>query len=173
MLSHNLKIEIIDNNKAIKLTQLLNDLNVKFTVDNLSKVLAIMFTLYIDNMSIDNTIKLIEKLGYTEIFDTQNIANTIKTLEKLMIEFTTDVQDVNSLLSVIDKLKYTDVLDMLFQASVKLYEKIKVEMIHEDFNLSIQGGLNISAMRPIGDLKNITIGSLKTMTLWNFYFIEN
>ena len=52
-------------------------------------------------------------------------------------------------------------------------KKIKVEMIHEDFNLSIQGGLNISAMRPMGDLKTLTMGSLKTMTLWNFYFVDN
>ena len=46
-------------------------------------------------------------------------------------------------------------------------------MIHEDFNLSIQGGLNISVMRPMVDLKNLTMGSLKTMTLWNFYFVDN
>ena len=47
MLMHNLKIEIINNDTSVKLTQLLNDLNVKFIVDNLSKVLEIMFTLQI------------------------------------------------------------------------------------------------------------------------------
>jgi len=172
MIIHNLKIELINNDTAIKLTQLLNDLNVRFSIDNLSKVLEIMFTLYIDEMSIDDTIKLIEKLGYTEIFDNQNITNTIKTLEKLMVVFT-DVQEINPLLKVIDKLKYEDVLDMIYEASIKLYEKIKVEMIHEDFILSIQGGLNISAMRKIIDLKYLKMGSLKTMTLWNFYFMDN
>lgn len=172
MLMHNLKIEIINNDTSIKLTQLLNDLNVKFTIDNLSKVLEIMFTLYIEPMEIDKSIKLIEKLGYTDIFDNQDISNVIKTLEKLMVTIT-DNQELESHLTVIDKLNYQDVLDMIYQASMKLYEKIKVEMIHEDFNLSIQGGLNISAMRPMGDLKTLTMGSLKTMTLWNFYFVDN
>ena len=60
MIIHNLKVELIDNDKAVKLTKILNDLNVKFTVDNLSKVLEIMFTLYIEQMDINKTIKLIE-----------------------------------------------------------------------------------------------------------------
>jgi hypothetical protein len=172
MLMHNLKIEILNNDTSIKLTQLLNDLNIKFTVDNLSKVLEIMFTLYIEQLEVDKVIKLIEKLGYTDIFENQDISNIIKTLEKLIVTIT-DNQDINLILSVVDKLKYQDILDMIYEASMKLYEKIKVEMIHEDFNLSIQGGLNINAMRQMIDLKSLTMGSLKTMTLWNFYFVDN
>lgn len=172
MLMHNLKIEILNNDTSIKLTQLLNDLNIKFTVDNLSKVLEIMFTLYIEQMEIEKVIKLIEKLRYTDVFENQDISNVVKTLEKLMCTIT-DNQEFNSYLSVVDKLKYQDILDMIYEASMKLYEKIKVEMIHEDFNLSIQGGLNISAMRQMIDLKSLTMGSLKTMTLWNFYFVDN
>ena len=172
MLMHNLKIEILNNDTSIKLTQLLNDLNIKFTVDNLSKVLEIMFTLYIEQLEVDKVIKLIEKLGYTDIFENQNISNVVKTLEKLIVTIT-DNQDINLILSVVDKLKYQDILDMIYEASMKLYEKIKVEMIHEDFNLSIQGGLNISAMRQMIDLKSLTMGSLKTMTLWDFYFVDN
>ena len=172
MLMHNLKIEILNNDTSIKLTQLLNDLNIKFTVDNLSKVLEIMFILHIEQMEVDKVIKLIEKLGYTDIFENQNISNVVKTLEKLIVTIT-DNQDINLILSVVDKLKYQDILDMIYEASMKLYEKIKVEMIHEDFNLSIQGGLNISAMRQMIDLKSLTMGSLKTMTLWNFYFVDN
>lgn len=172
MLMHNLKIEILNNDTSIKLTQLLNDLNVRFTVDNLSKVLEIMFTLYIEQIEMDRIVKLIEKLGYADIFEDQDISNVVKILEKLMCTIT-DNQEFSSYLNIIDKLKYQDVLDMICQTSMKLYEKIKVEMIHEDFNLSIQGGLNISAMRPIGDLKTLTMGSLKTMTLWNFYFVDN
>ena len=172
MLMHNLKIEIINNDTSIKLTQLLNDLNVRFTVDNLSKILEIMFTLYINPMEIDKSIKLIEKLGYTDIFENQDISKVIKTLEKLMFEVTQN-QEVSTILGVVNKLKYEDVLNIIITASAKLYEKIKVEMIHEDFNLSIQGGLNISAMRQMIDLKSLTMGSLKTMTLWNFYFVDN
>jgi len=172
MLMHNLKIEILNNDTSIKLTQLLNDLNVRFTVDNLSKVLEIMFTLYIEQMEMDKVVKLIEKLGYTDVFEKQDISSVVKILEKLMCTIT-DNQEFNSYLSVIDTLKYQDVLDMIYEASMKLYEKIKVEMTHEDFNLSIQGGLNISAMRQIIDLKSLTMGSLKTMTLWNFYYVDN
>lgn len=172
MLMHNLKIEILNNDTSIKLTQLLNDLNIKFTVDNLSKVLEIMFTLYIEQMTIDDEMKLIEKLKYTDIFENQDINNVLKTLDKLMFEVTQN-QEVNTILGVVDKLKYEDVLDIIITASAKLYEKLKVEMIHEDFNLSIQGGLNISAMRQMIDLKSLTMGSLKTMTLWNFYFVDN
>lgn len=172
MLMHNLKIEIINNDTSVKLTQLLNDLNVKFTVDNLSKVLEIMFTLQLEQMTIDDQIKLVEKLKYTDIFENQDISKVLKTLEKLMFEVTQN-QEVDTILGVVDKLKYEDVLDIIVTASTKLYEKLKVEMVHEDFNLSIQGGLNISVMRPMSDLKNLTMGSLKTMTLWNFYFVDN
>jgi len=172
MLMHNLKIEIINNDTSVKLTQLLNDLNIKFTVDNLSKVLEIMFTLQLEQMTIDDQIKLVEKLKYTDIFENQDISKVLKTLEKLMFEVTQN-QEVDTILGVVNKLKYEDVLNMIFTASAKLYEKIKVEMIHEDFNISIQGGLNISVMRPMSDLKNLTMGSLKTMTLWNFYFVDN
>lgn len=172
MLMHNLKIEIINNDTSVKLTQLLNDLNVKFTVDNLSKVLEIMFTLQLEQMTIDDQIKLVEKLKYTDIFENQDISKVLKTLEKIMFEVTQN-QEINTILGVVDKLKYEDVLNVIITASAKLYEKLKVEMIHEDFNLSIQGGLNISVMRPMSDLKNLTIGSLKTMTLWNFYFVDN
>lgn len=172
MLTHNIKIELINNDVTVKLTQLLNELNVNFTVDNLSKVLSIMFTLNIEQMTIDDEMKLIEKLKYTDIFENQDISKVLKTLEKLMFEVTQN-QEVNTILSVVDKLKYEDVLDIIITASTKLYEKLKVEMVHEDFNLSIQGGLNISAMRPMSDLKTLTMGSLKTMTLWNFYFVDN
>lgn len=172
MLTHNIKIELINNELTVKLTQLLNELNVNFTVDNLSKVLSIMFTLNIEQMTIDDEIKLIEKLKYADIFENQDIGKVLKTLEKLMFEVTQN-QEINTILGVVDKLKYEDVLDIIITASTKLYEKLKVEMIQEDFNLSIQGGLNISAMRPLGDLKNLTMGSLKTMTLWNFYFVDN
>jgi len=172
MLTHNIKIELINNELAVKLTQLLNELNVNFTVDNLSKVLEIMFTLYIEQMTIDDEMKLIEKLKYTDIFENQDINNVLKTLDKLMFEVTQN-QEVNTILGVVDKLKYEDVLDIIITASAKLYEKLKVEMVYEDFNLSIQGGLNISAMRQMSSLKSLTMGSLKTMTLWNFYFIDN
>ena len=150
---------------------MLNDLNVKFTVDNLSKVLQIMFTLYIEPMEIDKSIKLIEKLGYTEIFDGQNITNIIKTLEKLMITIN-EVQDMDSFFSIAEKLKYDDVLDMIYQASIKLYEKIKIEMIHDDFQIYIAGGLNISAMRKMIELKSLNMGSMKTMTMWNLYYVD-
>ena len=172
MLSHNIKVELINNDLAVKLTQLLNELNVSFTVDNLSEVLSIMFTLSIEQMTIDDEMKLIEKLKYTDIFENQDISKVLKTLEKIMFEVTQN-QEINTILGVIDKLKYEDVLDVIITASTKLYEKLKVEIIQEDFNLSIQGGLNISAMRPVVDLKTLTIGSLKTMTLWNFYFVDN
>lgn len=172
MLTHNIKIELINNEFAVKLTQLLNELNVNFTVDNLSKVLSIMLALHIEQMTIDDEMKLLEKLKYSDIFENQNISNILKTLEKFMFEVTQN-QEVNTILGVVDKLKYEDVLDIIITASTKLYEKLKVEMTHEDFNLSIQGGLNISAMRPMVDLKTLTMGSLKTMTLWNFYFVDN
>ena len=172
MLTHNIKIEIINNEVAVKLTQLLNELNVNFTVDNLSKILEIMFTLHIEQMTIEDGIKLIERLKYNDIFENQDINKVLKTIERLMFEVTQN-QEVNTILSIANKLKYEDVLNMIFTASAKLYEKLKVEMVQEDFNLSIQGGLNISAMRPMSDLKNLTMGSLKTMTLWNFYFVDN
>ncbi len=172
MLSHNIKVELINNDLAVKLTQLLNELNVSFTVDNLSEVLSIMFTLNIEQMTIDDEMKLIEKLKYTDIFENQDISKVLKTLEKVIFEVTHN-QEVNTILGLVDKLKYEDVLNVLITASTKLYEKLKVEMVQEDFNLSIQGGLNISAMRHLGDLKNLTMGSLKTMTLWNFYFVDN
>ena len=172
MLTHNIKIEIINNEVAVKLTQLLNELNVNFTVDNLSKILEIMFTLHIEQMTIEDGIKLIERLKYNDIFENQDINKVLKTIEKLMFEVTQN-QEVNTILSIANKLKYEDVLNMIFTASAKLYEKLKVEMVQEDFNLSIQGGLNISAMRQMADLKSLTMGSLKTMTLWNFYFVDN
>ena len=172
MLTHNIKIEIINNEVAVKLTQLLNELNVNFTVDNLSKILEIMFTLHIEQMTIEDGIKLIERLKYNDIFENQDINKVLKTIEKLMFEVTQN-QEVSTILGVVNKLKYEDVLNIIITASAKLYEKIKVEMIHEDFNLSIQGGLNINAMRQMIDLKSLTMGSLKTMTLWNFYFVDN
>ncbi len=172
MIIHNLKVELIDNDKAVKLTKILNDLNVKFTVDNLSKVLEIMLTLYIEQMDINKTIKLIEKLGYTDIFDSQDLITTVKTMEKLMFNIIHE-HEFDSGLSLVDKLKYEDVLNMIYQTSIKLYEKIKVELIQEDFQISIQGGLIVNAMRPVLDLQSLTMGSLKTMTLFNLYFKDN
>ena len=78
-----------------------------------------MFTLQLEQMTIDDQIKLVEKLKYTDIFENQDISKVLKTLEKLMFEVTQN-QEVDTILGVVDKLKYEDVLDIIITASTKL-----------------------------------------------------
>ena len=169
----NIDAKVINNDNLIKLYKILNELNLSFTVDTLGQVVKILLMLYLEDLEISNDFKLIDRIKFNNIIESQNFNIIIQNIQKLFLQVNQENVMFDNLIKTYDKLNYNDVLDMIYQASIKLYEKIKVEMIHEDFNLSIQGGLNISAMRQMADLKSLTMGSLKTMTLWNFYFVDN
>lgn len=177
-----LKVEVLDNNINvklkqllnndinIKLKQLLNELNFKLSIDNLSKLIELILIMYLEDYNMEAVIKSIEKLEYGYLFEDYNTETAIKLLESLKYIFYFEDYSMNFELSSIEKVNYEYLIDIIHEASVKLYEKLKIEMVTEDFEISIQGGISLVVMRPVSDLKTIIMSDLKTMALKDLYY---
>lgn len=168
---YSLNIEILNNDLASKLTQILNEFNLKFTVDNISKILNLMFIMNIETFDINNSMKLVQQLKCEDLFENQDIETSLKILQNLMMSITQENGEINKSLKLNQSLNYEDVFNMILEVNIKLYQTLKVDLKHDNIDISTSD-IKLIIYKPVANLKTIIMGDLKTITLNNFYYTE-
>ena len=79
-------VKLINNDNLIKLKEILNELNLEFTVDNLSQVIKLLFVLHLEDLEIRNNLKLIDKIKFENIIEKQDFNIVIENIQKLFLK---------------------------------------------------------------------------------------
>lgn len=171
--NYKIKMIIEDTEIKRKLEIILNELKLDFNVDDIYRLLELAVELDFDSLDISTAIELVQKIECNIKFNAYDIKALLNIVQNLTIILLNPPFDIWTVLHQQLELKNINIfigLDVTVQ--LNLIQNLTSILLQDNFDITVENGVMLIKYRPISDLRNLTMGDFKNMTLKNLYYIE-